>query len=523
MKTQKEEVSRERKSPVLSYILTHPCGSHNSLLSSAVSASLGYCLLGACPMECPVKDGILYVQHLKFGKKIWRKVWAQLFADSPSGVARLEYFETREGVAAEKATLRKGECKVIRLSDCVSVERAGEHSSPKDSAPFYLRMMARNYIMAADEPDDWIECVCQLAFQRTPASSSTIGDTPKLKPPMEENVIYSSWQETCEFPVVVFQTEASSRCHLKGNYLLVTLSECLELKDSQSGQTLYTWPYALLRRFGQDKTVFSFEAGRRCDSGEGLFTFNTIRAAEIYRVVSAAIDHQKATLLEAEKKPGILPAQDCMQKVGVWSWPTTTESLEEMQSLYAETPKGTVETGFPIVHKDSRSVSPEKETSEPPIIYASIGKSLFQPWAEIVPKEHGDQLSDHLYENLCSREQHTFAPSSPNFTYRDSLEGRNNDPSPIYDNSPVTRTRSISYSGMSPSTEADSSSESQCHHLLLCQATEGRGEGEGEALVNAKPKTRGAGGLKHKLVSLLSRDGGVPKASSRSISPVDKL
>ncbi|XP_060094811.1 docking protein 3 [Heteronotia binoei] len=442
-------------------------------------------------------------------QKIWRKVWAQLFADSPSGVARLEYLETRDGVSAEKATLRKGECKVIRLSDCVSVERASEHSSPKDTAPFYLRMMARNYIMAADEPDDWIECVCQLAFQRTPASSSTAGDIPKLKPQMEENVIYSSWQETCEFPVVVFHTEASSRCHLKGNYLLVTLSEHLELKDSQSGQTLYTWPYALLRRFGQDKTVFSFEAGRRCDSGEGLFTFNTIHAAEIYRVVSAAIDHQKATLLEAEKNTGISSTQDSTQKVGVWSRPTTLESLEEMQSLYAETPKGTVEM--------------EIGTSEPPIIYASIGRSFFQPWTETVPKVHEGQVSDHLYENLCSREQRPFSPNSPNVTYSDSLEARNSDPSPIYDNSPVTITGSSSHPGMNPSTEAESSSESQYHHLLLCKATEDRVEGEGEALVNNKPKTRGTGALKHKLVSLLSRDGGIPKASSKNISPVDKL
>ncbi|XP_048347857.1 docking protein 3 [Sphaerodactylus townsendi] len=469
-------------------------------------------------MECPVKDGILYVQHLKFGKKIWKKVWAQLFADSPSGVARLECFETREG--AEKATLRKSECKVIRLSDCVSVERAGEHSSPKDTAPFYLHMMARNYVMAADEPDDWIKCVCQLAFQRTPASSSAVGDTPKLKPPMEENVIYSSWQETCEFPVVVLHTEASSRCCLKGNYLLMALSECLELKDSQSGQTVYTWPYALLRRFGQDKAVFSFEAGRRCDSGEGLFTFNTIRAAEIYRVVSAAIDHRKATLLEAEKKTHISPADDCLQKVGACLRFTTTESLEEMQSLYAGTP---VEMGFPVMHvKDSHSVSPEMETSEPPIIYASIGKNLFQPWAEMVPKEHGEQLSDHLYENLSSREQHIFSPGA-HLLYRDSLEDRSNDPSPIYGNSPATTTCPSSHSGMSSSTEVDSSSESQYHHVLHCQAMESRGEAEGEALVSAKPKARGNGGLKHKLVSLLSRDGGVPKASCRNTSLADKL
>lgn len=92
-------------------------------------------------------------------------MWAQLFADSPSGVARLEYFDMREGVAAEKATLRKRERKVIRLSDCVSVERAGEHNSPKDTTPFYLYMMERNVLLAADQPDDWIERICQLAFQ----------------------------------------------------------------------------------------------------------------------------------------------------------------------------------------------------------------------------------------------------------------------------------------------------------------------------------------------------------------------
>lgn len=270
--------------------------------------------------------------------------------------------------------------------------------------------------------------------------------------------------------------------------------------------------------------MFSFEAGRRCDSGEGLFTFNTTQAAEIYRVVSAAIDHQKAALLEAGKKTGISPAQDCTQKVGIWSWPTTTESLEEMQSLYAGTPKGTVEMGHPMVpRKDSHSVSSEMEAPEPPIIYASIGKSFFQPWTETAPKEHGEQVSDHLYENLCTREQRTFSPSSPDITYRDALEAGNGDSSPIYNNSPVTTTHSSSHPGVKPSAEAEPSPESQYHQLLLRQATEGRAEGEGEAPVNNKPKTRGTGALKHKLVSMLSRDGGIPKASSKNISPVDKL
>lgn len=71
----------------------------------------------------------------------------------------------REGVTAEKATLRKSERKVIRLSDCISVERADELSSPKDTISFYLCMMERRILLAADQPNEWIECICQMAFQ----------------------------------------------------------------------------------------------------------------------------------------------------------------------------------------------------------------------------------------------------------------------------------------------------------------------------------------------------------------------
>ncbi|XP_062977068.1 docking protein 3 [Elgaria multicarinata webbii] len=473
-------------------------------------------------MEHPVKEGILYVQHPKFGKKSWRKVWAQLFPDSPSGVARLEYFE---GVSAEKATLRKGERKVIRLSNCVSVERAGDHSSPKETGPFYLCMMERSCLLAADQPDDWIECICQLAFQKTPVLASTPGNTPSPQPLMEENAIYSSWQEIHEFPVTVFPTEASSRCQLKGNYLMAPLLEQLVLKDAQSEHVLYSWPYAFLRRFGQEKTVFSFEAGRRCDSGEGLFTFNTVRATEICKAVSAAIEHQKNVLLERDKKTGVCSAQDSVQKGGPWSWPTGLESQEEMQPLYARTPKGTVEKGFPVLPvSDGRSVSPETESPETPIIYASIGKSfpLFQPSdkMEAEPKEQGEPLSDHLYENLRALEKHPLCSQSLGFSYRDSPEdsrSNNTELQPIYGNSPVAAKRSSSHPSLNPSAGADSCPESQCPPCMLdCQEAVSGGEG------NAKPKIRGAGAFKHKLVSMLSRDGGGAKTASKNTGPMDK-
>ncbi|KAJ7316593.1 hypothetical protein JRQ81_002755 [Phrynocephalus forsythii] len=450
-------------------------------------------------------------------QKTWRKVWAQLFADSPSGIARLEYFEARDGAKGEKGTLRKGERKVIRLSDCVSVERAGECSCPKETAPFCLSLMERSCLLAADQPDDWIERICQLAFQRASAQPSSAGNTPSPQPVMEENAIYSSWQKTaCEYPVTVIPTEASARCHLKGNYLMVPLAEQLVLKDVQSGQGLYTWPYTFLRRFGQEKSMFSFEAGRRCNSGEGLFTFNTVRAAEICRTVLAAIEHQKALLLEGEKKASLPSALNSMQKAGPWPWPAARESLEETPPLYAINPAKPMERG-------------ESETEEP-IIYASIGRSvppLFQPCGktEAKVKEQGEQLSDHLYENLRALEQGVvLCPLEPvGFRGRDSLEGgsgSSQEASPIYDNSPLVTKRSACHPSANPSIGApDSSPERQCPppQLLDCQEAVSGGEG------NVKSKSRGPGAFKHKLVTMLSRDGGgAQKAASRSVSPMDK-
>nr|XP_045366046.1 docking protein 3 [Camelus bactrianus] len=226
-------------------------------------------------LETPVKDGILYQQHVKFGKKSWRKVWGLLYAGGPSGVARLESWEVRDGgqgPAGDRSAGpgRRGERRVIRLADCVSVLPADGESCPRDTGAFLLTTTERSHLLAAQHRQAWIGSICQLAFPGTGESSSGSGEAeaPKRGPvPMEENSIYSSWKEVGEFPVVVQRTEAAARCQLKGPYLLLLGQDAIQLSEPASPQALYTWPYRFLRKFGSDKDVFSFEAGRRsCDS-----------------------------------------------------------------------------------------------------------------------------------------------------------------------------------------------------------------------------------------------------------------
>ncbi|KAB1260132.1 Docking protein 3 [Camelus dromedarius] len=212
-------------------------------------------------LETPVKDGILYQQHVKFGKKSWRKVWGLLYAGGPSGVARLESWEVRDGgqgPAGDRSAGpgRRGERRVIRLADCVSVLPADGESCPRDTGAFLLTTTERSHLLAAQHRQAWIGSICQLAFPGTGESSSGSGEAeaPKRGPvPMEENSIYSSWKEVGEFPVVVQRTEAAARCQLKGPYLLLLGQDAIQLSEPASPQALYTWPYRFLRKFGSDK------------------------------------------------------------------------------------------------------------------------------------------------------------------------------------------------------------------------------------------------------------------------------
>lgn len=61
------------------------------------------------------------------------------------------------------------------------------------------------------------------------------------------------------FEVTVRATESSERCRLWGRCILRAGEEVLELRDLQTLEILYSWPYRFLRRFGRDKVCGIWE------------------------------------------------------------------------------------------------------------------------------------------------------------------------------------------------------------------------------------------------------------------------
>uniref|UniRef100_A0A3P8TRC4 Docking protein 1b n=1 Tax=Amphiprion percula TaxID=161767 RepID=A0A3P8TRC4_AMPPE len=259
-------------------------------------------------MDTHVKEGQLYVQHQKFGKK-WKKNWFVLYPASQNGIARLEFFDSPSGGgggvgggsgSGSNEKTKKLDKKIIRLSECISILPALTESCPKDNmAAFCVETNDKMHVFAAEKnaAKDWMDTMCDIAFQGGSGSSSS-GATDSNGGPqdlqMSENLIYYSREEVNEFWVSIQRTEASERCGLAGNYWLKAENDVLILKEPKTKRNVLVWPYKLLRRYGRDRVMFSFEAGRRCDSGPGNFTFETKQGNEIFMLVDQAIQSQKA-------------------------------------------------------------------------------------------------------------------------------------------------------------------------------------------------------------------------------------
>jgi hypothetical protein len=57
-----------------------------------------------------------------------------------------------------------------------------------------------------------------------------------------------------------------------------------------AGVCLYVWPFRHIRRYGCTPEAFSLEAGRKCDSGAGMFCFHSSNAQTIFRKLASYVN-----------------------------------------------------------------------------------------------------------------------------------------------------------------------------------------------------------------------------------------
>ncbi|XP_014393805.1 PREDICTED: docking protein 2 [Myotis brandtii] len=359
--------------------------------------------------DVAVKQGFLYLQQQQtFGKK-WRRFGAVLYGQSGCALARLELQEGPEKPRRGEAARR-----VIRLSDCLRVaEASGEASSPRDTSTFFLETKERLYLLAAPtaERSNWMQAICLLAF---PGQRKELpGPEGKGSGPcMEENELYSSTTTGApckEFAVTMRPTEASERCRLRGAYTLRIGKGALELWGGPEPRALlYDWPYRFLRRFGATQVTFSFEAGRRCISGEGNFEFETRQGNEIFLALEEAISAQKSVPPPGpQTQPAPAPAPAPAAAAGSGPAPAPAV-LPRPESPYSR-PHDSLPPPSPSAPAPtSRPRGPEGEYAVPfDAVARNLGKSL-RGILVVPPQPRADPLYDSIEEHPPSRSDHIY-------------------------------------------------------------------------------------------------------------------
>ena len=96
------------------------------------------------------------------------------------------------------------------------------------------------------------------------------------------------------YTVEVQENESSNRLNLHGNYTLKLYDDGFQLLDKVTENVLYSWPVAVLRRYGSSNSKFSFESGRRSQTGVGNFIFLTPFCKRINQSVYNMTQHAKS-------------------------------------------------------------------------------------------------------------------------------------------------------------------------------------------------------------------------------------
>ncbi|CAH1779617.1 unnamed protein product [Owenia fusiformis] len=213
-----------------------------------------------------VKKGYVRLKGKNLGA--WQRRWVMLRKASSKGPRRLEKYPD-ESASRNVSAIHKA----IELSEIKSISRLPNDIKKHAVSIVFQDLTSRCFAVESEaEADEWVEALCKEC------GIATIHVSP---PDVTQT---HSTQD--KFNVYLLPTPALD---ISGECLLQITSSNVNLWDIlHPGKLLVSWPVGAIRRYGRDDSQFTFEAGRFCDTGEGMFMFSTAESDLIHRKLHTA-------------------------------------------------------------------------------------------------------------------------------------------------------------------------------------------------------------------------------------------
>lgn len=179
--------------------------------------------------------------------------------------------------------------KIITLENCVKIT---QEPAPANQINIVKKTNENLTLFALNEIElkHWVEALQSVAF-KDKSSTLTRADSVQEK----ENDLYCTSFSDGIFTVNLLAPDAAllkKTIEPKTYTLQLTATE-IQLKHLDGVTLIAKWPYRYIRKYGYRDGKFTFEAGRKCDTGEGEVKFQHFNPIEVFRCMGAKMKSMK--------------------------------------------------------------------------------------------------------------------------------------------------------------------------------------------------------------------------------------